>query len=104
MEHLNPEPTQTSKATALNKYATASFDFNDRYVTEKEASTLTSLSVAWFQRARWSGNGPPYIKAGRSVRYRMQQLVAWMESQQICSTTDKKSTSDDDDSQKCTRR
>jgi hypothetical protein len=32
------------------------------YLTEEEASHRYSLPPEWFQRARWVGNGPSYIK------------------------------------------
>src|SRR5436853_577206 len=42
---------------------------------ERDAARILGLSVAWLQRARWSGTGPPYVKAGgpggRAVRYKL---------------------------------
>ncbi|MDP6096791.1 MAG: helix-turn-helix domain-containing protein [Gammaproteobacteria bacterium] len=46
--------------------------------TEKEAAAWTGFSVAYFQRARWEGKGPRYIKLGRNVRYREDDLLAWI--------------------------
>jgi predicted DNA-binding transcriptional regulator AlpA len=46
------------------------------YISEKHASTITGLSKAWFQRMRVSGGGPPYIKLGGAVRYRVSDLHA----------------------------
>jgi predicted DNA-binding transcriptional regulator AlpA len=51
----------------------------ERLITEKEASSLTSLSVAWFQRKRWEGGGPPFIKFEHAVRYRESELAAWID-------------------------
>lgn len=49
-------------------------------LNEKEAALWSGYSVAYFQRARWEGKGPKYIKLGRSVRYREEDLRAWIDS------------------------
>lgn len=36
-------------------------------------------SVAWCERARWEGTGPCYIKLGRHVRYRVEDVLSWMD-------------------------
>lgn len=58
----------------------------DRYLTEKQAAELTGYSCAWFSRARWAGDGPPYTKTGNAVRYKLSSLVAWMDSHTITNT------------------
>ena len=50
----------------------------DKLITEKDAATLFGLSVSWFQRKRWAGGGPPFIKFDRAVRYRETELNAWI--------------------------
>ena len=52
----------------------------DHLITEKEASKITGLSVAWFQRKRWSGGGPPYVKFDHAVRYKESELAAWIDA------------------------
>ncbi len=49
-------------------------------ITEKEAAPIVGMSVAWLQRKRWEGGGPPYVKYDRAVRYRVEDLVAWIEA------------------------
>ncbi len=49
-------------------------------ITEKEAAPIVGMSVAWLQRKRWEGGGPPYVKYDRAVRYRMEDLMAWIEA------------------------
>lgn len=49
-------------------------------------STLCSAlnkSNAWAQRHRWAGTGIPYIKVGRSVRYRGADVAAWLDSRRV---------------------
>lgn len=50
----------------------------DENLTESQAVVLTGYSAQWFQRGRWAGYGPPYVKVGRMVRYRRGDLVAWL--------------------------
>ena len=50
----------------------------EKLITEKDAAVLFGLSVSWFQRKRWAGGGPPYIKFDRAVRYRETELDAWI--------------------------
>jgi predicted DNA-binding transcriptional regulator AlpA len=50
-----------------------------RLLTEKEASPLVGMSIAWLQRKRWEGGGPPYIKYDHAVRYREADLLAWVD-------------------------
>lgn len=53
-------------------------------LTTKEASTLTGMSVAWFEQKRWLGTEqPPYIRIGRSVRYDRKTLLGWCKARQV---------------------
>ena len=48
------------------------------YITEKEAVIRYSYSRAWFQRARWAGNSPPFVKVnGGRILYPIVQTDAW---------------------------
>ncbi|PSO19497.1 helix-turn-helix domain-containing protein [Bradyrhizobium sp. MOS003] len=49
-------------------------------VTEKDAARCLSLSHRTLQAWRTSQSGPPFIKIGRSVRYRKVDIVEWLES------------------------
>lgn len=49
----------------------------DRLYTERQVAELTSISYRSLQGWRLRGGGPPYIKCGRSVRYRAGDLKAW---------------------------
>ena len=60
----------------------------ERYLTEDQAHMMTGLSVAWFQRMRWKGNGPAFVKIGSSVRYKESTLIKWMDERTYTSTTD----------------
>ena len=53
----------------------------DRLLTTEEVAQITGMSKSWFEHQRWLGGeeGPPYIKIGRSVRYRTADLQRWLE-------------------------
>jgi predicted DNA-binding transcriptional regulator AlpA len=57
------------------------------YLSTAEASRMTGLSVAWFERQRWSGGGPPFVKLGAAVHYPIDDLNAWMRARLRVSTT-----------------
>lgn len=50
----------------------------DRLLTQQQAVDLTAMSPAWFEMSRFKGTGIPYVKIGRSVRYREQDLVKFI--------------------------
>ena len=52
----------------------------DKLITEKVAAVIFGLSVSWFQRKRWAGGGPPFIKFDRAVRYRETEIDAWIKA------------------------
>jgi len=60
----------------------------DCYLDERQASRIDGLSVAWHQRKRWDGSGPPYRRIGRTVRYRLSELIGWLEERSVRSTSD----------------
>lgn len=53
-------------------------------LTESEASEYTGFSRNLFARARMTGRtksdtpGPPYLKIGKHIRYRREDLDAWL--------------------------
>jgi helix-turn-helix protein len=47
------------------------------FLTEREAAALLHLSPATLSRWRWIGDGPPFKKFGRSVRYARADLEAF---------------------------
>jgi hypothetical protein len=57
-------------------------------LTPKEAAKLLKISNSWLAKARMRGDGPPYIKAGRSIRYAEIALFQWMKSRQRLSTSE----------------
>jgi predicted DNA-binding transcriptional regulator AlpA len=54
-----------------------------RFINENEVASITGLSVQTLRNWRFQGKGIPYIKAGRSVRYQYQDVIAYMEERRI---------------------
>lgn len=49
------------------------------FMDTRAAAKYLNLSPHTLDRWRWSGDGPKYVKFGRSVRYRIQDLAAFVE-------------------------
>lgn len=52
---------------------------DDALLSEVQASDLLFLSVRTLQTWRSKGCGPAFVRAGRAVRYRRCDLVAWID-------------------------
>ena len=59
----------------------------ERLLTPKEAAFHFRVSMSWLAKARMRGDGPPYIRIGRSIRYSEAVLLQWMKSRQCLSTS-----------------
>jgi predicted DNA-binding transcriptional regulator AlpA len=57
-------------------------------LTPKEAAKLLKVSLSWLAKARMRGDGPPYIRIGRSIRYALAALIQWMKGRQRMSTSE----------------
>ena len=57
-------------------------------LTQREAAAQLRLSQRTLERFRVSGGGPTYVKAGRLVRYREQDLEKWIVSRIVGSTSE----------------
>ena len=57
-------------------------------LTQREAAHLLRCSQRTLERLRVSGAGPTYVKAGRLVRYRDQDLEKWIACRVVGSTSE----------------
>ena len=57
----------------------------DALLTEAEASDLLGLSTRTLQAWRAQGIGPRFVRAGRAIRYRRRDLIAWIERNSVSS-------------------
>ena len=61
---------------------------SQKLYNEVEAADMLNMSIAWMQRMRWSGNGPPFVKIGHAVRYRPEDIQDWINERLRTSTSD----------------
>lgn len=57
-------------------------------LTPQDAARMLKVSLSWLAKARMRGDGPHYIKVGRSIRYTEASLQQWMKSRQRLSTSE----------------
>ena len=56
---------------------------SDRTVRETEAAEIVGAAVQTMRNNRHLGKGPPYLKLGKSVRYRVSDLIEYLEKHRI---------------------
>lgn len=56
---------------------------NAKYVDERAVSQITGRALATLRNDRYVGQGIPYVKMGRSVRYRLDDVINYMESHKV---------------------
>ena len=62
----------------------------DCLFTPKEAADFLRVSLSWLAKARMRGDGPPYAKFGRAIRYPENGLIAYTKSRMRLSTSEGK--------------
>lgn len=74
-----------SKSTAGLLYsgrdlpADARAAFPEPLIKAEQVAQLVGTSVGQLAQWRFHGDGPPFIKLGRSVRYRWSDVEAWLD-------------------------
>tara|TARA_R110002049_G_scaffold308468_1_gene512597 strand:+ start:10804 stop:11034 length:231 start_codon:yes stop_codon:yes gene_type:complete len=48
---------------------------------QKTLAAYIGKSIAWCERARWKNEGPKFIHLGRNVRYKVEDVLNWIESE-----------------------
>jgi hypothetical protein len=56
---------------------------NNRFLNESEVANITGLSIQTLRNWRFQGKNFAYSKAGRAVRYCLEDVLAFMESRKI---------------------
>ena len=54
-----------------------------RYISEKEVAKITGRSLSALRSDRYKGQGIPYTKFGRLVRYSDSDVIKFMEARKI---------------------
>jgi predicted DNA-binding transcriptional regulator AlpA len=55
----------------------------DALLSEVDAAELLGLSTRTLQSWRMQETGPDYVRAGRAIRYRRRDLLAWIDANTI---------------------
>ncbi len=63
-------------------------------IDEKEAKERYGMSRAWFQRKRWEGGGPPFIKLAGRVLYPVAGTDTWFANHLVDSTSQGRATNE----------
>jgi predicted DNA-binding transcriptional regulator AlpA len=74
-EAARPAPPRGSIPTS-----TRDVSCRERLLTAKDAADVLRLSASWLAKARMRGDGPPFVKLGRSIRYSEVALAQWVKS------------------------
>ena len=61
----------------------------ERLLTPREVADGLRVSLSWLAKARMRGDGPPFTKIGRGIKYPESELVRWMLSKQRLSTAER---------------
>ncbi|ACL63327.1 helix-turn-helix transcriptional regulator [Methylobacterium nodulans] len=56
---------------------------DDTLLNDVQAAEIACLSVRTLRAWRVRGFGPAYVKAGRAVRYRRSDLLAWIKARTV---------------------
>lgn len=68
-------------------HGTGPWEDRERLIDRREAEAL-GLSRRFLELAALKGDGPPFIKIGRSVRYRVGDLLDWIKARRFSSTSE----------------
>ncbi len=58
--------------------------YEETYVDESVASSITGLSVYKLRNDRHKSRGISYVKAGKSVRYALSDIYHYMQEHRVC--------------------
>lgn len=64
-------------------------DNHNQIMNEHDAAELLGYTVRALQNWRVRGGGPKFVKvSARSIRYRMRDLLDWIDAHTVASTSD----------------
>ena len=54
-----------------------------QYLTESQVESMTGIARSTLQNHRFMRIGIPYVKLNRSVRYKLQDVIDYMEARKV---------------------
>lgn len=68
--------------SAVNKQKETEMQIQTQLLSTPQAAKFLNVSIAFLERDRWAGARVPFVKVGsRAVRYRLDDLEAYINSQ-----------------------
>jgi predicted DNA-binding transcriptional regulator AlpA len=61
-------------------------DVSPIQISPKQTARKLNVSLSWLAKRRADGDGPPFVKLGRAVRYPLSSLEQWVKIHQRIST------------------
>ena len=96
--HHNDKPLEPRLAEAIEKLenlANAKHLFPvEKLVPEKQLAKMIGMSVSWVRHKRMTGDGIPFIKIGRSVRYNPEVIANYLRQNMRLHTSDNGGTNE----------
>jgi len=78
------------REAALTEIRSPNAEGHRRYVTESQLADELRNSRRTLQRMRADGSGPLFLKVGRKVIYRWDDVEAWLDTRSVGSTAEAK--------------
>lgn len=60
---------------------------DNAWFTQATPAAIRNCSESTIERDRWAGCGIPFVKCGRSVRYRKLDIANWLENHNVVYST-----------------
>jgi predicted DNA-binding transcriptional regulator AlpA len=73
-------PTRTAQR---RRAGAATAAIQPAYLDTPAAALYLSLSASQLEQQRAAGKGPPFVRFGRSVRYRREDLDRWADARRV---------------------
>jgi hypothetical protein len=58
-------------------------ELNQKYLRDVEVSAMTGIGLSTLRNQRCKNIGIPYVKFGRSVRYKLQDVIDFLDAHKI---------------------
>ncbi|KTD63883.1 MerR family transcriptional regulator [Legionella spiritensis] len=71
---------KTSRIDLINEFEIAP---QSTLFDQKTLAAVLDCSTHLLERNRWAGQGVPYIKIGRTVRYRKEDILTFLQQQRV---------------------
>jgi len=59
----------------------------ETWFSQSTVAAVRGCSIATIERDRWAGQGVPFIKCGRSVRYTKHSILEWLDKYKSVQST-----------------